>query len=143
MKYKGSNRIRDYKLFDINIDFPRNRTSINNLQFTLGGWVEADLDEIKNNLRRFNHNLKQIIYKKSKDGYYKPNYCFVMRNGDRLSEKGKGLLYFDIFLHLEEEYERKFIMEHLRTIFAEIDILYSKENFFTFSKYNPYRKTLA
>ena len=143
MQYKnGVSRIRTFKNFDVTIDFPR-RKQMETIQFTFGGICESEIEESESEFKKLKHGLKQIIYNKHKDGYYKEQYCFIPKINEVYKKKGKGLVYFEIFLYLEESYERDFIVEHLLTLFAEIDALYSKNKFFKFTKYNPTRKTLA
>lgn len=143
MKYRnGTNRIESYDLFNINIDFPK-RAMMNKIQFSINCHMSSDVEEFRNQFRRLKHSFKQLIYNSSKDGYYKKDYCFISKVSDVYELKGKGLLTFELFLYLEETYERKFILDYLLTLFNKIHILFEKDKFFTFSKYNPIRKRLA
>lgn len=139
MQYKnGKSRLTHYKNIDITLDFPRSRV-FDKLQFTFGGMVESEVDDYKRQFSLVKYQLKQLLYRRSKDGYYQPNFIFIPKIGENYKETGKGLVYFEIFIHLEEPYERNFIVEHLKTIFQEVDDLLGDNQYFNFHKYNPKR----
>lgn len=141
MKYiNGKSRLEDYKCIDVLLDLPRKKL-LNTIQFTFGGFMESETSECESKFRVLKHSLRQLIANKSKDGYYSHNFIFIPKIGDTYKVKGKGLVYFEVFLYLEETYERGFIIDHLKTLFQEIDIMYQSHNFFKFSKYKPKRVT--
>ena len=130
----GKNRFTNYELFDISVDFPRGRT-IDNLQFSIGGMCSSKLDDIPRQYKVFKHQFKQLLYRRSKDGYYSKNFHFIPKISEVYQKHGDGLVYMDVFLFLEEKYDKQFVIDYLITLFDDFDQFYKSNKFFKFRKY--------
>ena len=125
--------------FKLTYSFPKKRTS-NTIQITFGSMIEGGEDNFNSDLRKFKHSLRQFFYQKSKDGYYKKKFLFIEKENVFLKQKKKGMLFFDVFLYLEEYYERNFIVDYLDTILPEINQIYYNHKQFKFKKFEDAKK---
>lgn len=137
----GKTRFTQYSTMDISLYFPKGKKRVETIQFTFGGICESELEDLNRNVSLLKHSLKQLLYRKSKDGYFKKEFLFISKFPDFYHKTGSGLVYFDVFLHLEEPYEKKFITEHLLTIFEEIENIYKQNKFFKFRKYGKIKES--
>lgn len=141
MEYKnGKNRFTEYSLIDVSLYMQKRRT-VKSLQFSFGGWCESEIEEQDRNFKLLHHQLKQLLYRRSKDGYYTKNFLFVPKISDSYNKNGQGLVYYDIFLFLEESYEKDFVIDYLKTVFQDIDTIYKANKFFKFRKYGKIKTT--
>lgn len=140
MEYKnGKNRFTEYSLMDIVLYFQRKKM-VDTLQFTFGGWCESEIEDHQRQFRLLKHSLRQLLYNRSKDGYYKKNFVFVPKITDVYASNGAGLIYFDVFLFLEESYEKQFVIDYLPTLFQDIETIYKSNKFFKFRKYGKIKE---
>lgn len=114
----------EYKNCHFKINYKNNRRTVDSLQIRFGGHVRGNEDGFKNNIRHLNHSLRQLIFKKHKDGYYKKKFIFIEDSSTRMFQLAKGNLYFELYLFLEEQYHREFVTDYMKDFFSEIDNVY-------------------
>lgn len=131
---KQSGLIRDTENFKMNILFSR-RKYVDTIQMTFGGSVQGDEDTFLNDIKLFKHSLRQFFYQRSKDGYYKKKFIFIDKENVLMKQKSVGMLFFDVFLFLEETYERDFLIEYFDTIYPELNQIYNNQKNLKFKKY--------
>ena len=140
MEYRnGKTRLSDYKNLDVKIDFSRVR-KVDKLNLTFGGMMSSNIDDYLRQFSVLKHSIRQIIYNRSKDGYYKPDFLFIPKIPFNYRDTGSGLVYFELFLYLEEYYYKDFIVEHIKSVMEDVDDLYSQNKYFTFKKYKPNKR---
>lgn len=132
---EGINVFHNYKYFSVVLHFPRT-FMVDNVQVSFGGHASSEPIGMSSEFRKLKHKLKQLFYRRSKDGYYNSNFIFVDRTVDSYIINSKGLVFFDVFLKLEDPCDRAFIVEHILTILNEVEQIYEDNEFFTFQKYN-------
>ena len=126
--------IRDTENFKMNILFSR-RKYVDTIQMTFGGSVQGDEDTFLNDIKLFKHALRQFFFNRSKDGYYKKKFIFIDKENVLMKQKSVGMLFFDVFLFLEETYERDFLIEYFDTIYPELNQIYNNQKNLKFKKY--------
>lgn len=116
------------------LSLPRKK-NIDTLQFRFGGHMEGDKHEFNSELRKLFYEIRMKIWKRSRDGYFKDKFLFIYDPNVSLERTGRGIVFVDVMLYLEETYEKKFILDYLPTIFQEIQDSYEGNKFF---KTKPY-----
>jgi hypothetical protein len=79
--------------------------------------------------------LRQFFYQRSKDGYYKKKFIFIDKENVLMKQKSVGMLFFDVFLFLEETYERDFLIEYFDTVYPQLNQIYNNQKNLKFKKY--------
>ena len=141
MRYRreGYNTFSKYKNFQGYCDWPH-KLLVKSFQITLASYIEGDKTEIQTEYRKFKHQLKQFFYYKSKEGYYKERFILIDTIPETIVKNGGGTFQCEIFLFTQEDYEKKFILPHVISLFDGIDSLIKGTKKLTFSKYKEHAK---
>jgi len=137
-KEEGINKFSNYESIQIGIDWDR-RKHIKSCQITFGGYSKFKGENFNRESRLYKYGLKQILNKRSKDGYYNEKFILLDGFSERFVEQKEGLLFQKVFFHLEETYEKGFVIDYLKTLFQEIDDYHRNCPHFKFEKYKSKR----
>lgn len=113
--------------------------SIKTIQLRMGGMANTDPQYSVRNVNQYNWKIRKYFYNKSKDGYYKPRFIFIEDTPQSFFRNGKGLLFNEFFFYLEEEYDKRFVLDYFLTLLPEVDTFHKNYKDIKFSKYNPIR----
>lgn len=136
---EGYNTFSNYKNFQGYCDFPK-KLFINSFQLSFGAYIQGEAENIESEFRKFRHEIKKFIYLKSKDGYHKERFIFIDKVPDTFVKKAGGSVVVDIFLFTQEDYEKKFLKEHIISLFDGIESICSKHKSLSFIKYKDHAK---
>lgn len=131
---EGVNGFSNYDTIQFYVDFPKKR-SINTFQITFGGYVVGDMDSFFPEMRKYNRQIRQLFNRRSKDGYYKDKFIYIDGFSNNLKKTGQGGIFNEVFMFLEETYEKKFVIDYLKTLFEEVNEFHREHKFFKFVKY--------
>lgn len=140
-KIEGTNTFNDYETLVYYFDFP-SRKFVKSVQLTFGGYAECNNDEIKSSMNIYKHQVKQMFGRRVKDGYFNKRFIFIDGFHTNFHELGKGLMFHQVFFHLEETYEKPFVVDYFRDIFQELDDFHKGHTHFNFTKYKWRKKFL-
>jgi hypothetical protein len=137
-KEEGINKFSNYKSLQFGIEFDRTK-HIKSCQISFGGYSKHKGENFNRESRLYKYGLKQLLNKRSKDGYYKDKFILIDGFSDRFEEQKQGLLFQKVFFHFEETYEKGFVIDYLKTLFQEIDDYHRNCPHFKFEKYKSNR----
>lgn len=132
---EGINIFSNYDSVRFYIDYDKKGKSVKSLQITFGGYAYFDEATMKNELANYNVWIKRFFKQKSKDGYFKDRFIYINDLHNSFNIKSSGGMFPKVFLFLEEEYEKKFLVEYLRTLFEEINYYHKNHKSIVFKKY--------
>jgi len=135
MRTKYSTNVNSYDDLHFTIYYSSRKKYVDTVQLTFGGYVKGEKEEFERNLKLHIHSLKQLIYRKHKDGYYRKRFILIEKITDSILKNKEGTLFFDLFLYLEETYEKDFVTEYLHTLMSDISKLCKENKFFKQRKY--------
>jgi len=140
MKFQdeGVNLFSNYDTLIFKLESGRKK-QLNTVQISFGGYSYHKGEDVSREKKLFRHGLKQLFSKKSKDGYYKPQFIFLDGFTEGYDLNKQGLLFHKVFFYLEESYERGFVIDYLKTLFQDIDDYHKSNPYFRFHKYKPKR----
>lgn len=133
---EGVNIFSNYDCVRFYIDYDKKGHSVKSLQISWGGYAFFDESNLKNEIANYNIWIKRFFQKKSKDGYFKDRFIYINDLHKTIWTKNSGGIFPKVFLFLEEEYEKKFITDYLKTLFAEINAYHTNHKSITFKKYS-------
>lgn len=136
---EGVNGFSGYDTIQFYVDFPKKKY-INSFQITFGGYMVGDLEEFSSQMRKYNREIRQIIYNRSKDGYYKDKFIYIDGFTEHLKKCGQGGIFNEAFFFTEETYDKYFMIDYLKTLFDEINEFHREHKFFKFIKYKDRAK---
>lgn len=140
LKSEGRNTFSNYSTVHFAIDFPDRKRTIKSLQLTLGGWSDFGDDNMKSLNHQHKSFIKQFFFKKSKDGYFTDRFLFIDGTHDALVRNKKGLMFHEVYLFLQEEYDKYFVVDYLKDLFQELDEYHRTHPRIKFSKYHHRKK---
>lgn len=137
---EGFNTFSGYDSCVFYLDFVNRKSTTTTVQMKFGGEAECESENIKSEVRKYYSQIRQFFYRKTRDGYYNDKFIFIPGNNENLIRVGKGLFFNEIFFFLEEEYEKKFVIEYFITLFNEIEQINKNNKEIKFSKYGAKQK---
>jgi len=132
---EGVDRFTNYESIYFTLNFDKRGSTKNSFNLSFGGILETKSDNPRHDLRKLSHELKKLIYFRSKDGYYKKNFIFLEHIPNTFKNTGRGMVFFELFCFLEEPCDRDFITDYLKTLFTEIQNVYTNNKQFKSHKY--------
>jgi len=141
-KNEGKNTFSDYPAVKFTIDYVVQRRTIKSLQLGWGGYAYFTPESIKNDIANYNITMRRYFNAKVKDGYFTDKFIYINELHDNLYEIHKSQWFPKVFLFLEEEYEKDFVVEYLRTLFDEIAFYHQSHRTIKFMHYE-HRKNIV
>lgn len=129
---EGFNSHSNFDTVQFLMDFGR-KGVIKSFQLQFGSHYKCEQEEMKKQIKLYHHDIRQLFYKKSKDGYFKKDFLFF--EGFKPNKKGEGIVFPTLFFYLEEEYEKTFVIDYMVPIFNELNEYHKNHPFFKFTKY--------
>lgn len=137
-KIEGYNTFSNYDTIQFTVTYPSRYPKIKTIQINFGGVGTFDEDVLAET-RRYKHYIKQFFHSKSKDGYFKDKFIFIDGSSDSLIRNKGGLFFSEVFLYLEEEYEKSFVVSYLKNLFDELNEYHKNHKKIKFTKYKHYK----
>jgi hypothetical protein len=141
-KNEGKNTFSNYPTIKFTIDYVVQRRIVNSLELGWGGFAVFDINTMRNDIANYNIAMRRYFNSKVKDGYFTDRFIYINELPDNASLTGKAMWFPKVFLFLEEEYEKEFIVDYLKTLFTEIEHFHATHKKIKFGHYE-HRKTLV
>ena len=134
-KKEGHNTFSNYEAIKIYIDYSKLGKTTQSLQLTWGGYAHFDGGTLRNDIANYNIDIRRFFRSKVRDGYFTDRFIYVNDVPESIYERHSGLWFPKMFLFLEEEYEKKFVVEYLQTIFKSLSAYHHKHKNIIFTHY--------
>ena len=136
---EGFNKFTKLENFKYKI-YAGRKNELDSLQLNFGSFLFCESENINKSLSLLKHNIKQFFSIHQKDGYYKKRNIFIPHIPDAFYQNGKGYCYFELFLFLEETYDKKFVFPYIKELCEELDnTVISKHTDFKFHKVKSHK----
>lgn len=133
---EGVNSFTSYPSVKFYIDYLKRGYSIKSLELSWGGYAHFDADTLKADIRNYDVFIRRFFHHHIKDGYYTDKIIYVNNIPDNLYVKHSSLWFPKVFLFLEEEYEKKFVVEYLKTLFEPLADYHTNHKSILFQHYD-------
>lgn len=132
---EGFNAFSNYETCKFYLEFNRRGRTTSTVQLRFGGFAKTEEENVASSVRRYNRQVSQLFHSRVKDGYYRNKFFHIKLDNAHFLKKGEGLFFTEVFFFLEEIYEKTFVIDYFKTIFAELDQLNKNNKYFKFEKY--------
>lgn len=120
-------------------DFVKRGSMCSSVEISWGGLAKFDESTMKKDFSNYNVFIKRLFHSHIKDGYFNNKIIYINNLNDNMKKTFEGTLFAKVFLHLEEEYEKTFVLDYLQTIYAELDEYHKNHTTISFKKYPKHR----
>lgn len=134
-KKEGGNTFSNYDAVKFFIDHTSQKKTCKSLQITWGGYAEFDPATMRNDIANYNINIRRYFKSKVRDGYFTDRFIYINDKNEKLMETARGLWFPKMFLFLEDEMDKKFVVEYLETLFADLADYHENHKTIKFTHY--------
>jgi len=133
-KNEGKNCFSNYDTIQFYFDYERTY-KITSIQLTFGGYAKCLNENYRTSVKLYNHSIRQYFRKRIRDGYYQERFIYLDGFPDIFYLTGQGTVFNRIFFHLEETYDKKFVIDYFKSMFDELNDLHKNHDDLEFIKY--------
>lgn len=116
---------------------------LKSVQVSAGGFLFCDFDYLNRTTRKTKRNIHNFFYKHSEDGYFHNKFLLIDHVPASIELKGKGYVFYEVFLFLQEKYTREFLYPYFETLFDKMDTtIFSPTEEYYFKKIGSHKKLM-
>lgn len=135
-KKEGTNTFSNYEAIKIYIDYTQRGKTCKTLQLTWGGYAHFDESSMSHDIHNYNVNIKRFFRSKVRDGYFTDQMIYINELHENLQNTYRGLWFPKMFLFLEDEMEKTFVVDYLKTLFKPLSTYHALHDKITFTQYS-------
>lgn len=134
-KKEGHNTFSNYEAIKIYIDYTQRGKTCKTLQITWGGYAHFDEGTLRHDIGNYNVDIKRFFHSKVRDGYFTNKFIYVNEVPESIYDRFSGLWFPKVFLFLEDEMEKSFVVDYLKTLFKPLSFYHLMHQNITFTQY--------